>query len=73
MGCTGGFIIERIGSPGQSLGCKINLKALGKREFEEFEIGLKHKSKVRIYKELKWVGRFEEYLQHVKGELSTFF
>ena len=48
-------------------------EALDKRDCEEFEMALQHKSKLRVYKELKHGVGFEEYLQHVKGPYSRLF
>ena len=41
---------------------KLIKEALGKRECEEFEMALQHKSKLCVYKELKRGVGFEEYL-----------
>ena len=49
---------------------KLMREALDKRECEEFEMALQHKSKLRVYKELKRGVGFEEYLKHVKGPPS---
>ena len=38
-----------------------NQKALEKRECEEFEVALRHQSKLRVYTELKQEIRFEEF------------
>ena len=35
------------------------------KQFKEFEMGLKHKSKLCIYKELKREVGFEEYLEYI--------
>ena len=41
------------------LDIKLIKKALDKRECEEYEIALQHKSKLIVYKELKWETGFE--------------
>ena len=43
---------------------KLIKEALDKKECEEFEMALQHKSKLHVYKELKNEVGFEEYLQH---------
>ena len=48
-------------------------EALVKRECEEFEMALKHKSKLRVYKELKRGVGCEEYLKYVQGPPSRLF
>ena len=48
-------------------------EALDRRECEEFEMALRHKSKLRVYKELKRGVGFEEYLRYVKGPPSRLF
>ena len=63
------FFGERMKSPQQILGDQIK-EALGKRECEEFEIALQHKSKLRVYKELKRGVGIEEYLEYMKGPPS---
>ena len=50
---------------------KLIKEALNKRECEELEMALQHKSKLHVYKELKCGFGFEEYLQHVKGPSSS--
>ena len=60
---------ERIRPPGQSLGCKNNRRSPRKRECEEFQMAMQHKSKLRIYRELG----FEEYLADAKGAASRLF
>ena len=50
---------------------KLIKEALDKRECEEFEMALQHKSKLHVYKELKCGVGFEENLKHVKGPSST--
>ena len=57
------FILER----------KLIKEALDRRECEEFEMALRHKSKLRVYKELKRGVGFEEYLRYVKGPPSRLF
>ena len=52
---------------------KLIRKALDRREHEEFEVALHHKSKLRLYRELKWEVRPEEYLEFVKGAPSRLF
>ena len=48
-------------------------EALDRRECEEFEMALHHKSKLRVYKELKRGVGLEEYLRYVKGPPSRLF
>ena len=52
---------------------KLTKEALEIRECEEFVMALGHKSKMRVYKELKHVVRFEEYLKYVKGHPYRLF
>ena len=52
---------------------KLIKEALDRRECEEFEMALRHKSKLRVYKELKRGVGFEEYLRYVKGPPSRLF
>ena len=73
LACPGGFLKKRIGSPGRSIGYKTNQKILDKRECEEFEMTLQHKSELRVYKELKWKSGFEEYLECVREHLLDCF
>ena len=47
-------------------------KALERRECEEFEMALQHKSKLCPYRELKREVGSEEYLEFVKGAPSDF-
>ena len=49
---------------------KLIKEALDKRECEKFEMALQHKSKLRVYKELKGGVGFGEYLKPVKGPSS---
>ena len=46
---------------------KLIKEALDRRVCEEFELALRHKSKLHVYKELKRGVGFEEYLRYVKG------
>ena len=55
-----------------SLGYKTNQKPLIK-ECEEFEMALEHKSKLQVYRKLKWEIGFKEYLEYIKGALSRSF
>ena len=48
--------------PRQTLGYKTNQKSPCKRECEEFEIALQHKTKLSVYRELKHQVGFEEHL-----------
>ena len=49
LACPCSFFEERIKSPGHSLGLKTIIKeAVDKRECEEFETALQHKSKLRM-------------------------
>ena len=52
---------------------KLIKKALGIRECEEFEMALQHKSKLQVYRELKWEVGFEKYLEYVDGAPSRMF
>ena len=52
---------------------KLIKEALERRECEEFEMALRHKSKLCVYKELKRGVEFEEYLKYVKGPPSRLF
>ena len=70
------FFKEGIECPGKSLEIKlINDKKENhdKKECEEFEMALKHNSKLHVYKELKQEVGCEEYLEHIKGPLSIVF
>ena len=71
--CPGGVFKERIGSPRLSLGQKVIKRALDQRECEGFEIPLQHKSKLRVYRQLKWEIGFDEYKEYVKRALSILF
>ena len=62
LSCLTQFFEERINLQDKVLESKLIKKALDKREFEEFEIALQHKWKLRVYKELKCGVGFEEYL-----------
>ena len=64
---------EELNLHDEVLESKIIKRALDKREFEELEMALQHKSKLRVYKELKCGVGFEEYLEHVKGPSSRLF
>ena len=55
------------------LDIKVIKEALAKRECEQFEMALQHKSKLRIYKELKQEVGFKDYLEYVKGAPSRLF
>ena len=55
------------------LGIKLIKKALDKRGCEEFEMALEHKTKLRVYRELKWEIGFEEYSEYVKVPPSRVF
>ena len=52
---------------------KLIKKGLDQREYEEFEKALQHKSKLRLYTQLKQEIGFEEYLEYVKGAPSRLF
>ena len=52
------------------LDIKLIKKAHDKRECEEFEMVLRHKSKLQVYRELQWEIGFEEYLEYVRGTPS---
>ena len=52
---------------------KLIKQALARRECEEFEMALRHKSKLRVYKELKRGVGFEEYLKYAKDPLIDCF
>ena len=51
---------------------KLIKEALDRRECEEFEIALRHKSKLHVYKELKHGVGFEEYM-YIKVPPSRLF
>ena len=48
-------------------------KAIESRELRELETGLQHKSKLRLYRDLKKEVGFEEYSQYVKGADARLF
>ena len=48
LACPAESIKERIKSPEQIPGCRANQKGLDKRECEDFEMALKHKSKLHV-------------------------
>ena len=48
LACPCQFLEERVKSPGRSLGVKTNQRALDNNEWEEFEMALQHKSKLRV-------------------------
>ena len=48
-------------------------EALEKRESVNFEVAMQHKSKLRVYRELKREIGLEEYLKYVKGPASRLF
>ena len=52
---------------------KIIQKAFDKRECEESEMALPHKSKLQVYRELTQEIGFEECLEYVKGAPSRLF
>ena len=52
---------------------KLIKEALDRRECEEFDMALRHKSKLRVYKELKRGVGLREYLRYVKGPLLDCF
>ena len=52
---------------------KLIKEALDRRQCEEFEMALRHKSKWCVYKELKCGVGFEEYLRYVMGPPSRLF
>ena len=52
---------------------KLIRKTLERRECEEFEVALQLKSKLHLYRELKWEVGPEEYLEVVKGVPSSLF
>ena len=55
------------------LDVRIIKEALIKREYDEFQMAMQHKSKLYIYQELKHEIQFEEYLEYVKGVASRLF
>ena len=48
------------------------IKGLAKRECDEFEICLQHKSEVWVYREVKREVGFEEYFEHINGAHSRY-
>ena len=58
---------KELGLQDQVLDIKIIKKALDQKECEEFEMVFQHKSKLRVYRELKWEIGFEEYLEIYTG------
>ena len=68
-----GFLKKEMGLEGKVLDVKLTKKSLDKRECEELEMALQHKSKLHIYRELKWQFGFEKYLEYVKGTLLDCF
>ena len=64
---------KELGLQDRVLDLKLIKEALDKRECEEFKMALQHKSKLRVYRELKREFGFEEYLTHVKGAPSRLF
>ena len=57
----------------KELAVKLTREAIDKRECGQFETTLQHKSKLRVYGELKGEVLFEEYLKYVKGDPSRLF
>ena len=55
------------------MNAKLIRKVLVRRECEEFEVALKHTSKLRLYRELKQHVVPEGYLEFVKGAPSRLF
>ena len=54
----------------KALNIKIMKEALAKRECEEFEMCLQHKSKLQVYREVKRKVGFEEYFEYINGDPS---
>ena len=67
------FIKQRIRSPRQAFNVKIIKGSLAKRECEEFEMCLQHKSKLWVYRKMKREVGFEEYFEHINKVLCGFF
>ena len=67
------FLKKELGLQDQVLDIELITGALDKRECEEFEMTLQHKSKLRVYRDLEWEIGFEEYLEYVKGAPSRLF
>ena len=67
------FLKKELGLQDQIWDIKIIKKALDKRGCEEFAMTLQHKSKLRVYRELKQEIGFEEYLEYVKEVPSRCF
>ena len=67
------FLKKEVGLQDQDLDIKLIKKALDKRVCEEFEMALQHKSKLRVYRELKREIGFEECLEYLKAAPSSFF
>ena len=55
------------------LDIKLIKRALDKTKYEEFEMALQHKSKLYIYRELKWEVGLDKYLEYAKGTPSRLF
>ena len=55
------------------LAVKLIKEAINEIECGQFEIALEHKSKLRMYNELKGEIKFVEYLKYIKGAPSTLF
>ena len=67
------FLRKELDLQDKMLGRKLIKEALDRRECEELEMALRHKSRLPVYKELKRGVRFEEYLRYVKGPPSRQF
>ena len=64
---------KELNLPDKALEVKQIKEALYKRECEEFEIALQHKSKLRLYRELRREDGLEEYLNYLKGAPARLF
>ena len=67
-----GSLKKELDLQDKALNVKLLRKALDRREHEEFKVVLQHKSKLHLYRKLKWEKGPEEYLEFVKGALPDY-
>ena len=67
------FLKKELCLKDQVLAIKLINKVVDQRECEEFEIALKNKSKLWVYRELKQEIGVEEYLEYAKRAASRLF
>ena len=65
LACHVNSLKKELNLQDKILEIKLIKEALDKRECEEFEMALQHKSKLHVYKELKCVDGLGEYLKYV--------